>query len=439
MRSAAYSAITLLLAGTLAGQPAAAQKTVRSTTHATASAERAKLLAQAEAAMDHEQWSQAEEILRKLVAQNAKDAQAWFDLGYTMHAQGNYAEAIHAYRGAVVAQPESFECNLNLGLMLAHEHDAEAEKFLERATLLKPSGEHPRKALARAWSALAELRAKDAAAALAAWNKAAELDPSLPNLLSHAEALTRAEDLSAAEREAKRAAELAPKAPEPQAVLANIYMNAKRLPEAEAALGRVLAVLPQNENAHLQLGRVLSAQEKFEPAAEELRKALALQAGDWDALRELAYVCERLKKWPEAEQHYRKLAGQFPADAGIHDGLGSALMAQLKYAEAKDEFLRALKLKPSWGEAWGRFAMALAGNQQYDLAIKAMDERKKYLPETPSTYFLRATYYDHLRLYPDAVQNYKAFLAISNGQFPDEEWKARHRLVAIDPEAKKKR
>ncbi len=61
------------------------------------------------------------------------------------------------------------------------------------------------------------------------------------------------------------------------------------------------------------------------------------------------------------------------------------------------------------------------------------------LPELPSSYFLRATCYDHLRQFAEAVENYKAFLAASNGQFPDDEWKARHRLIAIEPEANRKK
>jgi tetratricopeptide (TPR) repeat protein len=100
--------------------------------------------------------------------------------------------------------------------------------------------------------------------------------------------------------------------------------------------------------------------------------------------------------------------------------------------------LRCLKLKPDWGEAYGQLALAAAGNKEYELAIKSLDERKKWLPEVASSYFLRATSYDHLRLYKEAAENYKEFLKASNGQFPDDEWKARHRLIAIDPEARKK-
>jgi tetratricopeptide (TPR) repeat protein len=130
---------------------------------------------------------------------------------------------------------------------------------------------------------------------------------------------------------------------------------------------------------------------------------------------------------------------QFPKDAELYDGLGSALLSQLKYAEAQNKFMVCIRLNPDWGEAYGQLALAAAGNKEYEVAIKALDERKKRLAETASSYFLRATCYDHLRRFAEAEDNYKAFLAASRGQFPDDEWKARHRLMAIEPEVRGRR
>ena len=67
------------------------------------------------------------------------------------------------------------------------------------------------------------------------------------------------------------------------------------------------------------------------------------------------------------------------------------------------------------------------------LAIKVLEARAKYKPDTPQTLFLRATSYDHLKEYKPAAQNYQRFLELSAGKYPDEEWKARHRLIAIQP------
>lgn len=429
-------AALLVASSSLIAQKSAAAK---------ASANEAGSIARAEAAIDRQQWPEAEKFLRSLVAANAKDARAWFDLGYVMHAQQNYPEAIAAYRGAVAVQPDSFECNLNLGLMLAHEKQADASKYLEAATRLKPSSEHPQESLARAWAALAEVQTASRApgaldSALNSWSHAVALAPGdLQHHLAYGEALEKSGDTAGAEKEFQKAVELQPNSPDALAAEANLLMRAKRLPEAEVALHRLTIGAPNDESAHLQLGRVLSSEKKDAEAAEELKKALTLRADDWDALRELAFVEERGKQYPEAEKSYRALLVRFPGDADLHNGLGSVLLPQFKYAEAQNEFLTCIRGKPDWGDAYGQLALAASGNKDYELAIKALDARKKLLPELPSSYFLRATCYDHLRKFAEAVENYKAFLAVSNGQFPDEEWKARHRLIAIEPEAKRKK
>jgi protein-tyrosine phosphatase len=41
--------------------------------------------------------------------------------------------------------------------------------------------------------------------------------------------------------------------------------------------------------------------------------------------------------------------------------------------------------------------------------------------------------YDHLRDYKQAAENYHKFLEAARGAYPDQEWQARHRLIAIEP------
>ena len=108
-------------------------------------------------------------------------------------------------------------------------------------------------------------------------------------------------------------------------------------------------------------------------------------------------------------------------------------MKQRKYPDAQQELLTAVKIKPDFGEAYGDLAMAADENNNYELAIKAADARARFLPEIPVSYFLRASAYDHLRDYKMAAQNYHKFLELAKGQYPDQEWQARHRLIAIEP------
>lgn len=391
-------------------------------------------LRQAEAALDKSNFSTAEPLLQQVTAGNPGNYRAWFDLGYLYTATNRKPEAIEAYRKAVAAKPEVFESNLNLGLLLAQTGGSDAEQFLRAATQLKPSA-NPQEGLARAWLSLGHvLEGSKPADAVQAFDEAAKLQPRDPEPhLSAGAILEKQNDLAGAEREYKAAVALAPNSADGLVGLANIYMQSRRLPQAEAALRQYLAVDPKNGAAHVQLGRVLEAEGKHEEAAGELQQGLQLVPDDLTAQRDLAFSYARAGKYDKAETIYRGLLARMPNDAELHYGLGASLMAEHKYPEAQSEFLNAIKLKPDAGVIYGDLAVAAAENKNYPLALKALDVRAKFLPENPGTYFLRATALDHLKQFKLAAASYRQFLAVSGGKNPEQEWQAKHRLLAIDP------
>jgi Flp pilus assembly protein TadD len=146
----------------------------------------------------------------------------------------------------------------------------------------------------------------------------------------------------------------------------------------------------------------------------------------------------KAKRYPQAEASLRQLVQKSPDDADLRRDYGISLLGQAKYPEAQAELFRAVKLKPDDGETHGQLALAASNNKDYNLALAALNARTKYLPDTPGTFFLRATVLDHLGDKEQAAENYKQFLAVANGKYPDQEWQARHRLIAIDPEQKKR-
>jgi Flp pilus assembly protein TadD len=391
-------------------------------------------LRQGEAALDKKDYSAAEPLLQRVTAQNPKNYRAWFDLGYLYAATGRKPEAIEAYRKSVAAKPDVFESNLNLGLLLAQAGSREAEQFLRAATQLKPSA-NPQAGVARAWLSLGHvLASSQPAEAVQAFHQAAKLQPQDPEpRLSAGAILEKQGDLAGAERDYQAALALAPNSRDALVGLANVYMRSKRLPQAEAALRRYVAAAPKDAAAHVQLGRVLEAEGKHGEAAVELQQGLQLAPNDADAQRDLAFAYARAGKYAQAESIYRGLLAQSPNDAELHYGLGAALMAERKYPEAQSELLAAAKLKPDAGVIYGELAVVAAENKDYGLALKALDARARFLPENAGTYFLRASALDHLRQFKPAAQNYRQFLAVSAGKNPEQEWQARHRLLAIDP------
>ena len=398
-----------------------------------ASAQPAELTA-AEAAIEKKDYGAAEPLLRKLVDRDPTNYEGWFDLGFVENAQGNVEASIAAYRKSVAAKPDVFESNLNLGLQLAKTGQPDAEEFLRAATQLKPTA-HAAEGQYRAWLALAHTIEKSKPEeALADYQRAATLQPeeAEPHL-SAGQLLEQENKFADAEQEYKEAIALDPASSDGVIGLANLYMRGRRFPEAEDYLRKLLAAHADSGPVHVQLGRVLAAEGKADAAIAELQTGLKLAPGDDAARRDLAELYVTAGKNDLAEAAYRELLAAHPNEAELHRLHGQALLRQKKFPEAQQEFLAAIKLKPDLGEAYGDLAFAAGENQDFPLVIRALDARKKFLPEISITYFLRASAYDHLRDFKNAAVNYHLFLNTANGKYPDYEWKAKHRLIAIEP------
>jgi len=396
------------------------------------------LVDQAESAIEKKDYPAAEKSLQEATSKDPKNFRAWYDLGFLYNATDRPSEAIEAYRKSVEANSQVFESNLNLGLLLERKADPQAAKYLAAAITLKPAS-HPEKSLSQAYLSLGHVLEKTSPEeALTSYRKASELQPS--DAEPHLEAailLEQQRNLTAASQEFQKALDLDANNRDALAGLVNTYSRSGQLPQAEALLRRMTTSEPQNATLHIQLGRVLAAQKKNDDAIAELTKGLDLAPGDAAANRELIQLLLDEKKYPEAIVRFKPAIQANPSDPDLHYLLGTAYLRNKNFPEAQAELLQAVKLKSDFGRAYNDLAFAASENKNFKLCAMALDVRAKYLPETPFTYFLRATALDHLHDWPDAITNYEKFLSVAEGKYPDQEWQAKHRLIAIDPKRKK--
>jgi len=391
-------------------------------------------LAEAESDIDKQDYASAEPLLKEYLDGHPENYSAWYDLGFVYHGMDKSQEAIAAYRKSVAAKPNLFESNLNLGLALAAAGDPDAEQFLRAATKLKPASGSVESSK-RAWMALGSLLATSKPEdAVAAFQQAATLDTKdpEPHLLA-ASLLEKQQHPAEADKEYQQALAVAPESADALAALTNFYMGQKKFGEAEALLRKLVVLHPNQATAHLQLGRMLAISGKNEEAAAEMEVGFKLDPADSKAERDLADLYADSKKYDLAQKIYSALLASHPNDADLHYGVGRMLLKQKQYAQAEQELLRTVQLKPDLGTAYGDLAIAADQNKDYALAIKAVDMRAKYLPEIPTSYFMRATAYDHLQDVKQASKYYHLFLDVAGGKYPDQEWQARHRLIAIEP------
>jgi tetratricopeptide (TPR) repeat protein len=426
-----------LLAVSLAVTQGTAQTTGETIRHHTVAEEDSAFppeLTQAEAAIEKKDYATAKPLLTKVTAAQPGNYQAWFDLGFVENALGNTSDSIAAYRKSVAAKPDVFESNLNLGLMLAKTGQPDAEQYLRAATTLKPTA-NPDEGHARAWLSLGHvLESRKPDEAIDAYLHAASLTPKDPEPhLAAGPLLEKANRFADAEEQYKDVLAVDPQSSDALTGLANVYMRGQRFAEAEEVLRKLSLVRPDDPAVHMQLGRILATAGKNDDAIAELQIAGKLAPNDASLERDLADLYVLSKKYPQAEAQYRSLLAANPNDAESHHGLGVVLLHEKQFPAAQQEFLTAVKLKPDYGAAYGDLAVAANENKNYQLAIKATDARAKFLPEIPISYFLRATAYDHLRAYKQAAENYHRFLDVANGEYPDQEWQARHRLITIEP------
>jgi tetratricopeptide (TPR) repeat protein len=391
-------------------------------------------LTAAETAIEAKNYSAAESLLRRLVEHDPASYVAWFDLGFVENAVGKVADSIAAYRKSVAAKPDVFESNLNLGLQLAQTGQPDAAEYLRAATHLTPTS-HAAEGEYRAWLSLGETIEKSKPEeALAAYEQAATLQPKeVEPHLSAGQLFERENKFADAEQEYKQALALDSRSTDAVIGLANLYMRGRRFPEAEDSLRKLLAVHAESAPVHIQLGRVLAAEGKTDAAIAELQAGIKLSPGDDAAQRDLADLYTTAGKNDLAEAAYRGLLVAHPNEAELHRLLGKALLLEKKPTEAQQEFISAVTIRPGLGEAYGDLAFAAGENKQYPLVIRALDDRAKLLPEIPITYFMRASAYDHLRDFKQAAANYHLFLNTASGKYPDQEWQAKHRLIAIEP------
>jgi tetratricopeptide (TPR) repeat protein len=390
-------------------------------------------LKDAEDLLQKQQYQQAEEKLQALIGKQERNPQAWFDLGFAQSHLGKIAEAIAAYKKVTELDPKWFEAQQNLGLALAKSGDLPgAAAALKIAVTLKPTT-GGQQALSRAWFSLAQVTEdSQAQEALAAYQKAVELDPANSEaLLGLAKLTERSGNPAAAEQQYVKLA--ASGNGESVERLISLYLKQKRYADAETWLRKYMAANPSNTAAQLQFGKLLAAEGKSQEAIAALEPVYR-SSPDPRVARELASLYLDTKQYDSAATILQDLVAHNPADAQLHLDYGTALVHQHKYPEAQAELLKAVQQDPRLVEAYFDLGYAAEQNKNYELTIRVLDARARLQPETPATYFLRATAYDNLKMYKPAAENYKLFLAAAAGKFPDQEFQARHRLKAIQPD-----
>jgi len=403
-------------------------------------------LMQAEDALAAQDFARAKTLLLPLTAQPGTDAishgRAFYDLGYADEALRDDTAAEAAYRSAIAADPKQFEAHAALGLLLLPKDKTEARKELIAAAALTPAANEAsaRAEVARALAHI-DVNSNPEAAREEILAAIKLTDETLDDTLLTAQIAEQLSDFADAESTCRRALDTHPDDPDAVFACARLYIHEARLPQAQAILEPALKAHPDASPLSAQLARVYMLQGASDKALPLLEGEHTRHLNDASITRMLADICARTGNAPRADALYQTLLAKSPDDIGLLIGRGDSLIQQKRFAEAQAVLQHAdvlytaqpalLPATDDRVQLTGELAFAASENGQPAVVLATLDQRLQFAEETPATLFLRATAHDHLHHTAQARAGYTQFLAAAQGKFPDEEWEARHRLVAL--------
>ena len=394
--------------------------------------------AEANAAIDRQDYPTALKLLTALAEKSPNDAHLLYDLGFTQDALDQTSAAEASYRKAIAADPNFLEPHVALGLLLARSGKlADARAELDKATNITSDSPIVK---ARAYRALARIdqhtRPADASDELLA---ALKISPETSDdILLAGELAEASDDLPSAEASYRRVLAVDPQNTAATAALTHILIRQNKLDQAETQLTAALEKSPDDPILNAQLAGLYEAQNKTAQAIPIVEKLHAAHPQDANLTRLLARLYSRDNQFDKADPLYATLISTSPQDPTLLDDRADALIHLHRFAEAEALLKRAVAQpdafpsKEDLGSAASHLAYASSVNNDPTTTLQAIEIRDKVLPQSPSSLFLSATAHDKLHQVKQAKDLYKQFLSVANGKFPDEEWEARHRLITLE-------
>jgi tetratricopeptide (TPR) repeat protein len=371
-------------------------------------------------ALESNRFPEAAEHLTRATQLAPDDIASRFYLATALAQSGREQDAIPQYERLIELQPDVVEIRLNYGHLLNGLKDfADAAEQYKHASRLKP--DDPEILVMAGYAELSAGQMEDAATHLEA---ALKLKPDdLEAQYGLAQAAMAKGDLERAESLFRKVAQRDAKYADSLLGVADAYHQAGNLQKAAALYGE----FPQNAEAAKRAGALLVELGQAEGALAALQAAVDKEPS-FANRRNLASAYLRASKPLEATKVLQAAVEAEPNNPEAHLALGRVLRDARRFPEAASCFIAALQLDDSNTNAWSEYAgvALLAGDAQAVLdAIGQIEKRGKLLP---GHHYMRAIVLDRFQNHEMALQEYERFLTLSQGQNPDEEFKARQRV-----------
>jgi tetratricopeptide (TPR) repeat protein len=366
------------------------------------------------------------------------DEAALFGLAMAQSQIGQDAEAIRSYLSLLKLDPKLWEAEVNIGMLLLKQQNAsDALAHFQNAQNLNPKNFRILYYMAKTRELLGDLAQAETLYIQAlelAGNDSEKFDihASLGALYLKKKAGPEAE------RHLLAARQYQTETISVDLDLAQLYYDTG---QPERAL-EFLKSANKTEDPEIRelMGRILLAKKDNEAAIQSFELALRNQP---DATRrqhlslQLAQLYQEQGRTQDALSLLNGIAKSSP-DPTLHFTLGTLHLHQRELELARQDFLRALQLKPDYVECYSNLGSVFLLEDKYPEAIEALGRFKTLRPQMAGTYFYLAIAYDKLNDYANALAHYQKFLELDQGKTDKQGFQARERMKVLEKKMKKR-
>ncbi len=195
------------------------------------------------------------------------------------------------------------------------------------------------------------------------------------------------------------------------------YKDAEANKQAVGLHERFLAHWPGKAEAHNNYANLLKELKRFDEAEDHYKAALKATPDHAAAHYNYANLLKELKRFDEAETQYKAALKARPQDAATHNNYANLLKELKRFHEAEKHYKAALKARPDYAKAHNNYANLLDELKRLDEAEEHYKAALKARPDLAEAWANLAWLYQGTRRPEEARRCYRR--ALDLGTLPD--------------------
>jgi len=390
----------------------------------------APLLQQANDAINKMDFAAALDPLQKYIAQRPDEPYAHFQLGYALVGLKRRDEAKAEFLRAINLDPKMGAAHLNLGLVLMDTDPATAAEAFGHAAELQPTESRPRFLAGYCFEQLGKFPE-----AIERYRASLALSPKdYETHYALARVLVQTKDEAGAEEQFRQALAARGDSEQARLGLANTLLSEKKYDKGREALAEYLKLKPDDRPAHMDRALAFFELHRLDEALGELDLFESGASPSPDSLKMRSDIYMQQKKWKEAADTLTRANKLSPTDPEIAEWMGHVQIELHDYPAAVRILAQVYNQNPKSVDVLRDLSNVFVLNENYEAALKAMDQLAQLEPPKPGSWFVRAICYDKLSRKEEAIASYQKFLDQDGGQHDTQDFQARRRILTLQAE-----